>query len=98
MRPVKFHSHLISLNSLSGETETVFRWCSRYVSRAWPKTFFPAVVLRVFAELNSELALVLPTLQIESYWTYEVCHGKHIRQYHEEKETGQVSDLQVMFR
>ncbi|XP_071754114.1 endoplasmic reticulum lectin 1 isoform X1 [Centroberyx gerrardi] len=33
--------------------------------------------------------------RIESYWTYEVCHGKHIRQYHEEKETGQVSKISV---
>lgn len=35
--------------------------------------------------------------RIESYWTYEVCHGKHIRQYHEEKETGQKLNVQEYF-
>jgi len=24
--------------------------------------------------------------KLESYWTYELCHGRHLRQYHEERE------------
>lgn len=26
------------------------------------------------------------TYRLESYWTYEVCHGRFIRQYHEDRE------------
>lgn len=41
----------------------------------------------------SPLELIAPlftqsscSYRLESYWTYEVCHGKHIRQYHEDRE------------
>nr|XP_033794150.1 endoplasmic reticulum lectin 1 isoform X1 [Geotrypetes seraphini] len=37
------------------------------------------------------------SFRIESYWTYEVCHGKYIRQYHEEKETGQKINSQEYY-
>jgi len=39
-------------------------------------------------ELLSPLYLVNKcVIKIEAYWTYEICHGKHIRQYHEERES-----------
>lgn len=34
--------------------------------------------------------------RLESYWTYELCHGKHLRQYHEER-TGKDLKLQEYF-
>ncbi|XP_041353604.1 endoplasmic reticulum lectin 1-like [Gigantopelta aegis] len=35
--------------------------------------------------------------RVESYWTYELCHGKHLRQYHETKDQGQKPKLQEYF-
>lgn len=36
------------------------------------------------------------TYRIETYWTYEVCHGNYIKQFHEERE-GKVSKLQEYY-
>lgn len=32
--------------------------------------------------------------RLESYWSYEVCHGRYVRQYHEEREGKQVKSQQ----
>ena len=34
-------------------------------------------------------------LQVESYWTYELCHGKSFRQYHEDKEPGGDTEIKA---
>jgi len=34
--------------------------------------------------------------RIESYWTYEVCHGNYIKQYHEERD-GKTTKLQEYY-
>jgi len=40
-------------------------------------------VLEIMEKLFSQS---LCTYKMESYWTYELCHGKSLRQYHEERE------------
>jgi endoplasmic reticulum lectin 1 len=35
--------------------------------------------------------------RIESFWTYELCHGKHLKQYHETKEQGLAPKVQEYF-
>lgn len=34
--------------------------------------------------------------RIEAYWTYEICHGYHVKQYHEERE-GKTTKVQEYF-
>lgn len=39
-------------------------------------------------QLLKPLLLKKPcSYRVENYWTYEICHGKYIRQYHEDSET-----------
>lgn len=35
--------------------------------------------------------------RLEIYWTYEFCHGRHIRQYHEEKGAGNLPVVQEYY-
>ncbi|CAM4809074.1 unnamed protein product [Rotaria magnacalcarata] len=39
----------------------------------------------------------LCTYRFDPYWTYELCHGKHIRQYHESKVDDKITTVQEYF-
>lgn len=39
----------------------------------------------------------LCSYRIESFWTYELCHGKYMRQYHENKDLGKKSQIQEYY-
>ena len=38
---------------------------------------------------------MLFTLQLDAYWTYELCHGRHIKQFHELKAGVPVCILEI---
>merc|ERR1712227_1122145 len=39
-------------------------------------------------KVNSNMKPQCTPVKLETYWSYELCHGKYIRQYHEEKIKG----------
>ncbi|GAB6031803.1 hypothetical protein CHUAL_010205 [Chamberlinius hualienensis] len=47
--------------------------------------------------LNSLFSSNLCIFKLEQYWGYELCHGKHLRQFHEDKETGKEVAVQEFF-
>ena len=65
-----------------------------YISQGMAWASHVIFTLHVFSHLMLPLFLYF---QIESYWTYELCHGKTLRQYHEEKDTNQVSYIKKVF-
>lgn len=49
-----------------------------------------------FELVSSLFSSTACSYRIESYWTYEVCHGHYIKQYHEERE-GKTSKIQEYY-
>lgn len=47
--------------------------------------------------LESLHAKKLCAYRLDPYWTYELCHGMHIRQYHDSKVAGKKATLQQYF-
>ena len=49
-----------------------------------------AILCVVLSVLFCDCCCFYCCFKIETYWTYELCHGRYLRQYHEDKELKQV--------
>ena len=52
-------------------------------------------MFRILANITSD-NVVITSLQVQGYWTYELCHGQSLRQYHEEN-TGKVNIIFYLY-
>lgn len=71
--------------------------------------FLPNLSSKVSPEIDdlerpNPLELIYPlfaqrscTYRLESYWTYELCHGRFVRQFHEERE-GQLINIALLVK
>nr|CAD7399726.1 unnamed protein product [Timema cristinae] len=87
------HSHRLKKDTLDAETLVVSSENNEKYKCLLPHfqekekdtidTYSGPSPLQLLQPLFTQLSC---SYRLESYWTYEVCHGRYVRQYHEERE------------